>query len=85
MMTCKQVHKALAAGDYQDLSPFRRFMLRMHVAMCFMCHGFNHNIMVFQDTARAFREHEDELTSDAHLSEDARERMRQSISSARSS
>ena len=83
MLTCKQISKALADGDYRDLSPMRRFLLRMHVAMCFMCHGFNRDIMLFQDTTRAFREHEQDIAPETHLPEDARERMRQALKAAR--
>jgi hypothetical protein len=82
MMTCKQISKALADGDYRDLSPMRLFLLRLHVGMCFLCHGFNRDIMLFQDTARAFREHEDDMAPETHLPEDARERMREALRTA---
>jgi hypothetical protein len=83
MMTCKQISKALADGDYRDLSPMRLFLLRLHVGMCFLCHGFNRDIMLFQDTARAFREHEDDMAPETHLPEDARERMREALRTAK--
>ncbi len=83
MMTCKQISKALADGDYRDLSPMRLFLLRLHVGMCFLCHGFNRDIMLFQDTARAFREHEDDIAPETNLPEDARERMREALRTAK--
>ncbi len=85
MLTCKQIHKALADGDYRNLSPLRLFLLRIHMGMCFLCRGFNRDIMLFQDTARAFRENEDEVGADTRLPEDARKRMRQALKAARSS
>lgn len=83
MLTCKQISKALADGDYRDLSPMRLFLLRLHVGMCFLCHGFNRDIMLFQDTARAFREHESDIAPETHLPEDARERMREALRAAK--
>ncbi|MBT3194067.1 MAG: hypothetical protein HN341_16105 [Verrucomicrobia bacterium] len=82
MMTCKQVHKALAKGDYRDLPRLQRWGLLMHVSMCFVCRAYNREIMLFQDAARAFREHEEELGSQTRLSEEARERFRAAIRTA---
>ena len=82
MLTCRQISKALATGDYLELSPLRLFLLRLHVGMCFLCHGFNRDIMLFQDTARAFREHEEDLAPETHLPAEARERMRETLRSA---
>ncbi len=59
MLTCKQVSKALAETDYQELPTWKKFMLRFHVSICFVCGKFNTNIMLFQDMARAFRRHEE--------------------------
>ena len=82
MMTCKQIHKALADGDYKDLSPWQLFLLRFHIGMCFLCRRFNRDIMLFQDTARAFRQHEEYMGADASLPPEARERMRTAIQAA---
>jgi hypothetical protein len=83
MLTCKQVHNALANGNYRDLPPLKQWGLRLHVSMCFVCRGFNREIMLFHDTARAFQEHEEELGADTTLPEDARARIREAVDSAR--
>ncbi len=61
MFTCKQVSNALARKDYARMSPWERLMLRVHVALCIVCGKYNRQVMIMQDTARKFREHEDEL------------------------
>ncbi len=79
MLTCKQVSKALAEGDYMDLPPFKRFMLRSHVSLCCVCSGFNRGIMAFQDLTRAFRAREENLPTGDKLPDDARRKMLQAI------
>lgn len=79
ILTCKQVSKALAESDYKDLPRKQRIMLKLHVAICFVCHGFNRNIMRFQDLVRTFRDKEDELAAETPLPEDARQRMQSEI------
>ncbi len=64
MLTCKQVSKALAETDYQDLPAWKRCMLRFHVTICFVCGKFNTIIMLFQDMARAFRRHEEDAITE---------------------
>jgi hypothetical protein len=82
MLTCKQVHKALAAGDYTELPRMQQWALRMHVSMCFICKRFNRDIMMIQDTARSFREHEDNDKGDVRLPEEARHRIKDTIKQA---
>jgi len=79
ILTCKQVSKVLAEGDYKRLSRSQQFMLRFHVAICFICHGFNRNIMRFQDMVRAFRSTEDKLDFGPSLSKEARQRIHEEI------
>jgi len=83
MLTCKQVSKALAEGDYNDLPPRKRFLLRLHVTLCFICHGFNRNIMRFQDMIRVFRGKEDSLPFGPTLPEAARQRIREEMEKQR--
>ncbi len=83
ILTCKQVSKALAEGDYKDLPRSQRVMLRLHVAICFICHGFNRNIMRFQDMVRAFRGKEDELSFGPALPDETRARIRAEIEKQR--
>ena len=63
MLTCKQVSKALAETDYQELPFFKRMMLRLHVTICVICKKYNSDVMLFQDMARAFRHYEESDTS----------------------
>ena len=56
MLTCKQVSKSLDKQDYHDLTPFKRFMLKLHVALCVVCRRYNKQVMLMQDTCRHFRD-----------------------------
>ncbi|MCE9614492.1 MAG: hypothetical protein K8T26_09465 [Lentisphaerae bacterium] len=59
MLTCKQVSRALERGDYAKLPPLSRLALRLHVAMCVVCGGYNRQVMAFYDAVRAFLKAED--------------------------
>jgi hypothetical protein len=83
MLTCKQVSKALAESDYIDLPKHKQIMLRLHISMCFVCHGFNRNIMRFQDMVRAFKKKEDQLDVGPVLSDEVRQQMRDQIAKQR--
>lgn len=61
MLTCKQISKALSSGDYEQLSPMRRFWLKVHVKLCVFCGKFNRQVMVSQDMCRCYKAHEDRL------------------------
>jgi hypothetical protein len=82
MLTCKQIHKALANGDYKDLPRMQQWALRMHVSMCFICRRFNRDIMLFQDTARSFREHEENRGGGERLPDNARDRIQKTVAEA---
>ncbi len=78
MLTCKQVSKALAESDYKELPLYKRLLLRFHITICFICKGYNKNVMRFHDMARAFRRYEDEKTAEA-APENAKKKWIQSI------
>ena len=59
MFTCKQVSKALSKEDYEQLSPARRFFLRLHVKLCVFCGKFNTQVMESQDMCRCYKQHEE--------------------------
>lgn len=80
MLTCKQVSKALAEQDYQELPFFKRMLLRLHIAICIVCKGYNGNVMLFQDMARAFRRYEDDSATTA-ASEEAKQKWSSTIQS----
>lgn len=65
MLTCKQVSSALAEQDYQEMTMLKRIGLRFHVAVCVFCKGYNGNVMLFQDMARAFRRFEESSSGTA--------------------
>ncbi|HMO51314.1 MAG TPA: hypothetical protein PKE26_13770 [Kiritimatiellia bacterium] len=59
MLTCKQVSRALAEGDYASLPLGKRLGLKAHVALCAVCGQYNRQLMVMQDTIRAYRRREE--------------------------
>lgn len=61
MFTCKQVSNALARRNYASMGFWQRLGLKLHVALCVVCGKYNRQVMVMQDAARKFREHEEEL------------------------
>ena len=68
MFTCKQVSKALSESDYQDLSLFKKLMLKLHVTLCLICGKFNRQVMESQDMCRHYKKHE-------HILESSRPKM----------
>ncbi len=77
MLTCKQVSRALAEQDYQDMSFWRKVGLRAHVFSCCFCGKFNRNIMLFQDMARGYRNFEEQDTQPAP--DDAKQKWQKQI------
>lgn len=63
MFTCKQVSKTLAKCDYEELSPLKKCLLKIHVALCVVCGKFNRQVMDSHDMCRHYKEKEDELAS----------------------
>lgn len=58
MFTCKQVSKTLLETDYKNLSPMRKFFLRLHIRMCFFCGKFNKQVIESQEMCRHYKEHD---------------------------
>ncbi len=63
MFTCKQVSKSLSEQDYQNLPSLKKFMLKLHVALCIVCGKFNRQVMESQDMCRHYKKIELELES----------------------
>ena len=63
MFTCKQVSKSLFSDDYNNLSPFKKCMLKLHVKLCCVCGKFNRQVMDSQDMCRYYKENESVLES----------------------
>jgi hypothetical protein len=78
ILTCKQAAKALADQDYASLPWWRRVTLKFHIAMCFVCRGYNRQIMVMQDGVRKYLSREEEVLDHGteKLSEECREKLR---------
>ena len=55
MLTCKAVSKSLQSGDYRNLPRFKRILLKLHVALCFICGRYNKQVMQMQDMCHEFR------------------------------
>ena len=79
MLMCRQVAKALANHNYWELPLYRRISLRVHVALCLVCGRYHKHVVLMQEAARAFLDHEDELVekSGIKLSEDSRRRIKE--------
>ena len=78
ILTCKQAAKALADHDYMSMPWWRRVTLRMHVAMCFVCRGYNRHIMIMQDGVRKYLSREEDVLRhrSEKLSDECREKIR---------
>ena len=63
MFTCKQVSKTLAENDYQTLSPIKKCLLKIHIALCFICGKFNRQVMDSHDMCRHYKQQEQSLES----------------------
>lgn len=85
MLTCKQVAEALEREDYALLPPFKRFLLKFHVSMCFICRKYNRQRMLMHDMVRALFGHEaaGDILEDEQLDPVARERIKTAIKSSR--
>ena len=64
MLTCKQISNTLSSKDYEELSRWRKFMLKLHVKLCVFCGRFNRQVMDSQDMCRCYKDHEHALESD---------------------
>ena len=58
MLTCKQVHRALARADYARLPLWKRIGLRAHIRLCWICGPYNRQVVLFQDMFRRLRNEE---------------------------
>jgi hypothetical protein len=72
MLTCKQVSNALSKEEYDKMPPMRRFFLRLHVRLCFVCGKFNRQVMDSQEMCRYYRENEEALVEIRPKLEDER-------------
>jgi len=77
MFFCKQVANALAKTNYEDLSAWRKMLLKTHVNLCAWCGPFHKDVMQHQDMARHLCQHEEDLfTSNETLDDASKESMK---------
>lgn len=85
MLTCKEVAKCLADGDYAELPRWRRFFLKCHTLLCFVCGRYHRHLMRFQDGVRRYRYRESFRAAppdpNFRLQSDEREAIRQTLQS----
>lgn len=77
MLMCRQVARALAEHRYYELPWYRRWGLKMHIALCGVCGRYHRQMVVMQDGVKIYLDHEahDDLHSTIQLSEQARKRI----------
>lgn len=81
MLTCKQVSNSLAKEHFHEMTPWRRFLVRFHLSWCFICGRFNKDVIVMQEAAEKFREHEeqDPPSPVLRMSPECRKRMQEAL------
>lgn len=77
MLRCKQVADALADERYWNLPWYRRWGLRLHVGLCLFCGRYHRHVMCMQEMADEFNKHTEDAAKDVHLSDEARDRIRE--------
>ena len=86
MLTCKQVSKTLAENNYNDLSLPKKFMLKLHVALCFVCGKFNRQVMESQDMCCHYKEHDEALEcSRPKMADEQKEKLKELLSKEQTS
>lgn len=82
MFTCKQVSRTLENKNYEDLSPFQKAMVRIHIALCVVCGKYNTQVMDMQKLSRCFC-NRDHVNDDLCLSSEKKDQMKQALSEVR--
>jgi len=60
MITCKQVSKALAENKIHELPWHKRFGLKLHIKLCFVCGKANGQIVQLQNGIKKMLDQDDE-------------------------
>lgn len=86
MLRCKDVADALARHHYWELPWAKRIGLKLHVALCIICGRFHRQVMIMQDAARIFHEHEeaDDPALRIPMPKETKERLKQKLRSGAS-
>lgn len=75
MFTCKQVSKTLSENDYEQLPLLKKWLLKIHVALCIVCGKFNRQVMDSHDMCRHYKEREQELESSRPKMDDGKKKQ----------
>ncbi len=60
MRTCKEVSALLIAREDRDLPAVERFALRLHLAICKTCPGFERQVLTMRNAMQQWRNYTDE-------------------------
>ncbi|HMP77484.1 MAG TPA: hypothetical protein PKE12_14400 [Kiritimatiellia bacterium] len=85
MWRCKHVADALAKHHYWELPWARRVGLKLHVALCAVCGRFHRQVMIMQDAAHHFHDHEqaDDPTLRIPMPDESKRKLREKLKSAK--
>ncbi len=83
MLSCKDVTQLISESMDHSLPLGKRIGVRIHLLMCRFCERYERQLLLIRETVRrlAAVEETPEGLFLGHLSEDARERIRQSLCS----
>ena len=80
MITCKQVSKALAENRIHELPWHKRWGLKLHIKLCFVCGKANTQIVQLQNGIKKMLDREDDdLYVNVRLSDEAKENLKQKM------
>jgi len=81
MFRCKQVSRALAEHNYQDLPLYRRLGMYLHIYLCPLCGAYQRQVVTLQNGVRRYLlfERDAPPPKDMCLSAEKKEEIRQSV------
>ena len=56
MISCREVSRLVSRGQDEALSPWQRFRLRAHLAVCVACANFERQVRFLRVAMRKYRE-----------------------------
>jgi hypothetical protein len=80
MFNCKDVSKRVSESMDRSLSLHHRILIKMHLMMCKYCSRFRNQLFVLRDACRLENLHGKDLEDTHDLSQDARDRLKLSLS-----
>ena len=80
MFNCKDVSKRVSESMDRSLPLHHRFLIKMHLMMCKYCFRFRNQLLILRDACRLENLHGEDLEDTHALSQDARDRLKLSLS-----